>query len=64
MCLVSISAFGGKMKTKKFLKKSISLIICLSIAVSALYLIPSVSAKEAYQGENLDVPHSRVTTES
>ena len=64
MCLVSISAFGGKMKTKKFLKKSISLIICLSIAVSALCLIPSVSAKEEYQGENLDVPQIRVTTEN
>ena len=52
------------MKTKKFLKKSISLIICLSIAVSALCLIPSVSAKEEYQGENLDVPQIRVTTEN
>ena len=52
------------MKTIKFLKKSISIIICLSIAVSALCLIPSVSAKEEYQGENLDVPQIRITTEN
>ena len=59
-----VSIFGGIMKTKKFLKKSISIIICLSIAVSALCLIPSVSAKEEYQGENLDVPQIRITTEN
>ena len=52
------------MKTKKFLKKLISIIICRSIAVSALCLIPSVSAKEEYQGENLDVPQIRITTEN
>ena len=52
------------MKTKTFLKKSISIIICLSIAVSVLCLIPSVSAKEEYQGENLDVPQIRITTEN
>ena len=52
------------MKTKTFLKKSISIIICLSIAVSALCLIPSVSAKEEYQGKNLDVPQIRITTEN
>ena len=52
------------MKTKKILKKSISIIICLSIALSALCLIPPVSAKEEYQGENLDVPQIRITTEN
>ena len=64
MYLIQIRIFGGIMKTKKFLKKSISIIICLSIAVSALCLIPSVSAKEEYQGENLDVPQIRITTEN
>ena len=52
------------MKTKKYLKKSISIIICLSIALSVLCIIPPVSAKEEYQGENLDVPQIRITTEN
>lgn len=52
------------MKTNIFLKNTIAIIVCLSIALSALCIIPPVSAKEEYQGENLDVPQIRITTEN
>lgn len=51
------------MKTKSIIKKSVSLIICLSVVFGAFCFAPLASAKEEYQGENLDVPQIRVTTE-
>ncbi len=52
------------MKTKVLIKKSVALIICLSVAVCSLCFAPTALAAEEYQGENLDVPQIRVTTEN
>ena len=46
----------------KILKRASAVMLCLTLAVSALCFAPSVSAAQVYDGEHLDVPQIRVPT--
>ena len=48
----------------KILKRASAVMLCLTLAVSALCFAPSVSAAQVYDGEHLDVPQIRVVTEN